>query len=297
MSNLWTNTELLNRFKSELLCFLCYKLYIKYTPELEDILSMDSNILFHLKNYKENATHSPLIRDMQPTINFAIENEDCVDEASVINGWSIYDLKYLSILPIYKEPKKELPKQFQDIGTSVLLYIKNQFDHKKFKYLNINKNYTSKLYPEICHLFQLNSSQKQNFTENQLCKIGDLKQSDQPQSVSFITITNLCHFDNIKTTLKMIKKTLCKGGYLLIKDYDLKHHDHIYLYDAFYDLYRLLLDDAPIKQILNHKKNNYKDLADWIDYLYPHGFDFVAKCTTPIDKTHHGDIYMLFKKA
>jgi hypothetical protein len=291
ISNLWNDAELLNSFKSELLCFLCYRLYIKYTPELEEILSTNSNILFHLKKYKESITYNPLSRDMQPTINFAIENEDCVDEASVINGWSIYDLNYLNILPIYKEPKKELPKQFQDIGTSVLLYIKNQFVHKKFRYLNINKNYTSKLYPEICHLFQLNNNQKQNFTENQLCKESQL------HDISFITITNLCHFDNIKNTIKIIKKSLCKGGYLLIKDYDLKHHDHIYLYDAFYDLYRLLLDDASIKQILTHKKNNYKDLADWIDYLYPHGFDFVAKCTTPIDRTHHGDIYMLFKKA
>jgi hypothetical protein len=294
MSNIWSNSELLNRFKSEVLCFLCYKLYIKYTPELEEILSSnsESDILFHLKKYKENS-NSNLSADMKATINSYFDNEDCVDGASSINGWSIYDLKYLSILPIYKEPKKELPKQFQDIGTSILLYIKSQFNNKKFKYLNINKNYTSKLYPEICYLFQLNSDQKQNFTETQLLKTGDLKQS----SVSFITITNLCHFNNMNNIIKMIKKTLCKGGYLLIKDYDLKHHDHIYLYDAFYDLYRLLLDNIPISQILNHKKNNYKPLHDWIDYLHTYGFDFVAKCTTPIDKTHHGDIYMLFKKT
>jgi hypothetical protein len=259
---------------------------------------MDSNILFHLKTYKENATHSPLIRNqsnIQPMIHFSFDCEDDIDSASALCGWSIYDLKYLSILPIYKEPKKELPKQFQDIGTSVLLYIKNQFNHKEFKYLNINKNYTSKLYPEICHLFLLNSSQKQNFTEAQLLKNYELKQSSQ--GVSFITITNLCHFNNISTMVKIIKKTLCKGGYLLIKDYDLKQHDHIYLYDAFYDLYKLLLDDIPIKQILNNKKNNYKSLYDWIYYLNTYGFNFVAKCTTPIDKTHHGDIYMLFKKT
>ena len=43
ISNLWNDAELLNSFKSELLCFLCYRLYIKYTPELEEILSTNYN--------------------------------------------------------------------------------------------------------------------------------------------------------------------------------------------------------------------------------------------------------------
>jgi len=310
--HIWDHPFLLEQHTETLLCFLYYKMYIKYTPELLEIILSGNNVLSKLKRYYKSITksspgksspgksspekYSPEKSICSPGKSITRTNKQLPSDDYMIKGWIIYDYKYVDLLPNCKYHKsivKEWPKPFQDIGVDILFYIRSKF--KTFKYLNINENYSnrSKLSAEICKLFYIDQ-QKYNYTEQQLMNVN----KSMYKSISFITITNLCHFYNIDKVLNIIYKLLSKDGYILMKDFDLQNEHDSYLYDTFYDLYRVLYDEIPIEIILKEKKQMcYKNIEGWILLFAQFGFEFVAKNKIKNDDTHYDDLYLIFTKV
>jgi hypothetical protein len=109
------------------------------------------------------------------------------------------------------------------------------------------------------------------------------------------------HFQDIDITFKYIYKLLCKGGYLMIKEYNIEDDDQIYLYDTYHDLYRVIYDKANVSDVVRErrtKKNisNYKSNYEWITYFKTFGLKFIAKYTYPPDHPDHDKTILLLQK-
>ena len=281
---IWDDLEKFEANKEVLVNFLINKLYLKRTEKLYEILSIASpNIFYELKKYhKHKNNESPIVKPP------AIESIGDIENY----GWSIYDAKYISFCCNISEPK--ISKTLQDIGIDILFYIKFQF--KKFYYLNIMESYIDgdtrykcKLYYDICETLSLNDEKMYNITQQKLLLMKLYNK------ISFITISNICRFNQLRKMIKKIYQILEIGGYLLIKDFDIVSEDEKCLHNTFYALYRIIFDNVSID--FEKKKHLYMSSAEYIELFSTYGFEIVAKNTPIPTRWKFNDVYLLFTKV
>lgn len=214
-------------------------------------------------------------------------------------GWTVCDSYYLYLLNKYNmTPPSKLNTICIDHISHVLANIKKNFC--VFQYINIyNDSYKSNsyLFNTIKLFLQVNPSYSFNYTQKDLNLTRHLN-----QTISLITIfMTASHFQDIDIKFKFIYKLLCKGGYLMIKEYNLQNSDQIYLYDTYHDLYRVIYDKKDVSNVVRErrtKKNesNYKSDYEWVKYLNALGLTFIAKYTYPPDHPDHNKTILLLQK-
>ena len=281
---IWDDLEKFEANKEILVNFLINKLYLKRTEKLYEILSIEGhNIFYELKKYhKHKNNESPIVKP--PVIESIGDIENY--------GWSIYDAKYISFCCNISEPK--MSKTLQDIGIDILFYIKFQF--KKFYYLNIMESYIDgdtkykcKLYYDICETLSLNDEKMHNVTQQKLLSMNVYNK------ISFITISNICRFNQLRKMIKKIYQILEIGGYLLIKDFDIVSEDEKCLHNTFYALYRIIFDNVSVE--FEKKNHLYMSSAEYIELFSTYGFEIVAKNTPIPTRWKFNDVYLLFTKV
>ena len=119
---------------------------------------------------------------------------------------------------------------------------------------------------------------------------------------------NASHFKSINDVFTFVYEICDHGGYLLIREYDLPSHqrDKAFLYETFYNLYRILYKEIdidtfvkrmrPLKAECEHVSSKYKTRHEWIEFISNFGFKPVA-LNIPYDSNHYYDpVYLLFQK-
>ena len=285
---------------SELYLWDCICAYIAHGEQFESFLQDKFGIPIEVISQILNSPNSDKLslfrKAYNPPLKKKIESAIISSPDSDLYGWTVCNSYYLYLL---NSSKLNSSKCIDHIS-HVLANIKENFC--VFKYINIyNDCYKNKsnsyLFHTIRLFLQVNPSYSFNYNQKDLNSTKHLN-----KTISLITIFMTArHFNDIDIKFKLIYKLLCQGGYLMIKEYNLKDCDQIYLYDTYHDLYRVIYDKIDVSNVVRErrtKKNesNYKSDYEWVKYLNAFGLKFIAKYTYPPGHPDHDKTILLLQK-
>lgn len=318
MAFLWLMKEWQNdgEFKKNgeelLLHFLSQKMKISNVKAINLILNDKKGIKSDLKRLLKLFEDSKLIKSPK---NLKISSPKNLKTSSPLwivrkndpeyIGWTVFDAYNLTIFTNYNYQIPELIgvntfrySILKDIKYSLFFNIFNNF--ASFKYLNIGDVNNKDLVNGISQLLNLDNLQVHNYKSTNLINFK------KKNYFSLITIfMNATHFKDPENIFAHIYDICENGGYLLVREYDLPSHqrDKAFLYETFYNLYKILFKEVEIDNFLksfeNDKeiiKNKYKTRHEWIEFISNFGFEPIA-INIPYEINHYYDsVYLLFKK-
>lgn len=312
----WQEGDFKPKGQKILLHFLTQKMKIADMREIELIINNKKSIktnlkailrLFEQSNSPKSLSPSKTLFSPKSAPSLWVVREN---DPSYI-GWTVFDAKDLVLLINYGQKIPELKKVntfkyliIKDIGTNLFFNIFNQFDIMHFKYLNIGDVNTD-LVNGISQLLALDKSQVYNYKSSNL-----VNTKTKNNKFSLITIfMNASHFNNIENMFEFIYEICDYGGYLLIREYDLptSQRDKAFLYETFYNLYRILYREIdidvfvknmkPIKEECKIIESKYKTRDEWIEFISKFKFKPIAS-NIPFEMNHYYDsVYILFQKV
>lgn len=305
----WKNGEFKKKGHYLLFHFLTQKMKINNLNDLNSIINNKGSIKTTLKKIlklfettKRGSPNAKLILSKAQSDWIVREND-----VEYI-GWTVFNANFLvdfinnnNTIPNLLKVNTFKYSTLKDIGASLFFNIFNQFI--RFKYLNIGDINTD-LVNGISQLLSLESLQVYNYKSSNLVNV-----KTRNNKFSLITIfMGASHFKNIESMFAFIYEICADGGYLLIREYDLPQYqrDKAFLYETFYNLYKILfkeidIDDfvknmKPLSETSDLVKNKYKTRDEWIQFISSFGFIPVA-LNIPYEVNHYYDyVYILFKK-
>jgi hypothetical protein len=305
----WRDGEFKEKGEYLLLHFLTQKMKILNVGALNSILNNKESLKYNLKRLlvlfdASNSTKKTLAPLPKKYSSDWITRENDPD----FIGWTVFDTHDLINFVNHMEKIPELLKVntfkfsiLKEIGASLFFNIFNQF--KLFNYLNISDINTD-LVSGITQLLDLKSSQIYNYKSSNLVNV-----KTRNTKFSLITIfMNASHFKSISDVFAFVYEICDHGGYLLIREYDLppNQRDKAFLYETFYNLYKILYREIDIDTFVKKTKllksecslvlSKYKTRYEWIELISSAGFKPIG-LNIPYDPTHYYDpVYLLFKK-
>ena len=298
MSHIW-DIEQLNAFikYGQDLETFCVKIGLPIQSTIEIFNSDNKNKLSMLKQLYETSKKTNIGFKYKPIKYNTTDNMN-------ILGWAFEDSTYIEL--VFDHGTVNTPSQYAhqyiiNIGSINLFEnIKRQFD--RFRLLNVYSQYNKQfkndyqhnIFNNFCKIFELDPKQSFNLTQEQLIRTGRLN-----GTISLITLFMVSKdFIKIDEKFKIIYNLLEKGGYLIIKEYNLEDLDQIILFDTYYDIYRTIYDKTDISTIMYERRTRlnspiYKSSMEWVSYIKSFKLHYIGRYEFPlkVEKT-----CLLFRK-
>lgn len=288
--------------------------FIKYGNQLElfcEKMGLPIKSIIDIFN-SENKNKLSMLKQLYDSVKKTNIGSKCLDAPNHIKynikytidniyGWVFDDPTYIELLytnDIINTPSQCAHPYILNIGSiNIFENIKRQF--YQFRLLNIYSQYYKythqhNVFNNFCNIFELDPIQSFNLTQEQLTRTSQLN-----GTISLITIFMVSKdFIKIDEKFKIIYNLLEKGGYLIIKEYNLEDSDQIILFDTYYDIYRAIYDKTDISTIMYERRTrlhtpNYKSSMEWISYIKSFKLHYIGRYVFPlkVDKT-----CLLFRK-